>query len=27
VEKKHLQECEYWLNVAKSYRKIYLVSM
>jgi hypothetical protein len=27
VEKKHLQECEYWVNEAKSYRKIYLVSM
>ena len=26
VEKKHLQKCEYWINVAKSYKKIYLVA-
>jgi hypothetical protein len=27
VEKKHLQECKYWINEAKSYRKIYLVAI
>jgi hypothetical protein len=26
VEKKHLQEYKYWVNEAKSYRKIYLVA-
>jgi len=26
MEKKHLQKCEYWVNEAKSYRKIYLVA-
>ncbi|HEY9406730.1 MAG TPA: hypothetical protein VIP53_04700 [Nitrososphaera sp.] len=26
VEKKHLQECKYWINEAKSYRKTYLVA-
>ena len=27
MEKKHLQECKYWINEAKSYRKIYLVAI